>query len=48
MTQTSKKGRPKKKPGRLTSDEVMKKVFPKKIVKELDKITGKNPPKNSK
>jgi hypothetical protein len=48
MTQTPKKGRPKKKSKELTTDEVIKKVFPKKVTKELDKITGKIPLKSVK
>lgn len=48
MTQTPKKGRPKKKSEELTTEEVIKKVFPKKLKKELDKITGKTPLKSGK
>jgi hypothetical protein len=44
----SPKTKQKKKPSEFTTDEVIKKMFPKKVVKELKKITGKKPPKKDK
>lgn len=41
MTHTPKK-KEEKKPDELTNDEVLEKVFPKKVVKELKKITKKD------
>jgi hypothetical protein len=42
MTQAPKKKK-KKKLEDFTTEGIIKKVFPKKVVKELDKITGKSP-----
>jgi len=47
MVQTPKK-KQKKKAADLTTDEAMKKLFSKKVVTELKKVTGKTPEKKGK
>lgn len=38
---------PKKKLGELTNEEVLKKLFPKKVVKELKKVVKEKESKNN-
>jgi len=38
---------PKKKPDELTNEEVLKKLFPKKVVKELKKVVKEKENKNN-
>lgn len=48
MAQAPKKDKLKKKPEEYTTEEVFKKVFPKKVINELKKVTGKTPEKKEK